>query len=303
MTARARCLTLIAFAALSVLGTPIARAEDKAAAREHYDKGTTYYDLGKYPDAAREFEAAYEAKKDPAFLYNLAQSYRLAGDSERALHFYRTYLRYVPKAPNRTDIEQQIKALELKVATQAPPTSPPPAGTEPTKPGATAPLPPPQTATPTAPLPPEIPSPGGTAATTLSPVATPPLTGDTGAVPPPAPRAGRAYRIAGLATGGAGVVMILIGLAEGGIAKTAGNDVEDAAKHNQPFDPDTESRGKSAEKAQWWLLGLGAVAGAAGVGLWYYGHHLGEQASATGTVSFAPVVGPGHGGALVRVTF
>ena len=139
MTARARCLTLIVFVALSALGSRVARAEDKAAAREHYDKGTTYYDLGKYRDAAREFEAAYEAKKDAAFLYNLAQSYRLAGDSERALHFYRTYLRYVPKAPNRADIEEQIKALELKVATQAPPTAPPSVTVEQAPPrGATA---------------------------------------------------------------------------------------------------------------------------------------------------------------------
>ena len=106
-----------------------------------------------------------------------------------------------------------------------------------------------------------------------------------------------------MATGGAGVVMILIGFAEGGIARNAAKDVEEAAKNGEPFDPDTESRGKSAEKAQWWLLGLGAVAGAAGAGLWYYGHRLGEQASATGTVSFVPVVGPGHNGAFVRVTF
>jgi tetratricopeptide (TPR) repeat protein len=297
-------LTLIAFVALSVLGARVARAEDKAAAREHYDKGTTYYDLGKYRDAAREFEAAYEAKKDAAFLYNLAQSYRLAGEAERALHFYRTYLRYVPKAPNRADIEEQIKALELKVATQAPPTSPPSVTVEQSRPpGATAPLPPPPTPTPTAPLPPPIPVPDGTAATTLAAPATPPLASDSAPLPPPAPNAGRGYRIAGLAAGGAGVVMILVGLAEGGIARNAGNDVEDAAKNGEAFDPDVESRGKSAEKAQWWLLGLGAVVGAAGAGLWYYGHHLGEQAKTTGTVSFAPVVGPGHNGALVRVTF
>src|SRR5262245_1500189 len=62
----------------------------KATAKEHYLRGTSFYDLGKYREAIAEFEAAYQLKNDPAFLYNLAQSYRLAGDPEQALHFYRT---------------------------------------------------------------------------------------------------------------------------------------------------------------------------------------------------------------------
>ena len=91
-----------------------ARAQDKpvdpkVAAKEHYTRGTSFYDLGRYDDAIKEFEAAYQLKNDPAFLYNLAQSYRQAGNHEQAVHFYKTYLRYVPKAPNRADIEEKIK--------------------------------------------------------------------------------------------------------------------------------------------------------------------------------------------------
>src|SRR5262245_62111772 len=83
-----------------------------APAREHYQKGTAFYDLGRYQDAIREFEAAYELKNDPALLYNLAQSHRLAGNAEQALHFYRTYLKKVPKAANRVEIEGRITTLE-----------------------------------------------------------------------------------------------------------------------------------------------------------------------------------------------
>ena len=43
-----------------------ARADDAATAREHYQKGTSNYDLGRYADAIKEFEAAYEIKNDPA---------------------------------------------------------------------------------------------------------------------------------------------------------------------------------------------------------------------------------------------
>src|SRR5262252_6344087 len=105
MHSRPRRLALIALFTLVGAATaalPARAAEDAAAtAREHYQKGTTYYDLGKYTDAIKEFEAAYEIKNDPALLFNLAQSHRLAGNAEQALHFYRTYLRRVPKAPNR----------------------------------------------------------------------------------------------------------------------------------------------------------------------------------------------------------
>src|SRR4051812_40977344 len=59
-----------------------------ATAKEHYLKGGRFYDLGKYDDAIREFEAAYENRPDPAFLYNLAQSHRLAGHNNDAIRFY-----------------------------------------------------------------------------------------------------------------------------------------------------------------------------------------------------------------------
>ena len=56
-------------------------ADNKAAAKEHSSRGTSYYDLGRYDEAIKEFEAAYQLKNDPAFLFNLAQSYRLAGNA------------------------------------------------------------------------------------------------------------------------------------------------------------------------------------------------------------------------------
>src|SRR5580765_3342954 len=101
-------------------------ADSKAAAKEHYTRGTSFYDLGRYDEAIKEFEAAYELKNDPAFLYNLAQSYRQAGNHEQALHFYKTYLRYLPKGANRTDIEEKIKVEEQAVAQKGTATTPPP---------------------------------------------------------------------------------------------------------------------------------------------------------------------------------
>jgi len=137
---RGRLSTLGAVVA-TVLGAVLlcaatARAQDKpvdpkVAAKEHYNKGTSFYDLGRYDEAIKEFEAAYQLKNDPAFLYNLAQSHRLAGHVDEALRFYRTYLRYVPKAPNRADIEAKIKTLEKTAAEHPGTTTPPGTGTTP----------------------------------------------------------------------------------------------------------------------------------------------------------------------------
>jgi tetratricopeptide (TPR) repeat protein len=96
--------------------TATAVTDSLAVVRNHYLQGTSYFDLGRYQDAIKEFEAAYELKSDPAFLYNLAQSHRLAGNAEQALRFYRVYLRRAPQAANRADIESKIATLEQLIA-------------------------------------------------------------------------------------------------------------------------------------------------------------------------------------------
>ena len=311
MSASLRRLPLL-IATLSLLVASAAWAQakpdSKVAAKEHYVRGTSYYDLGKYDEAIKEFEAAYQLKNDPAFLYNLAQSYRLAGNAERALHFYRTYLRYMPKAPNRAENEDRIAALERQMATESKATTtPPPVGTTP-PPGSTTPpptgtTPPANTTPPTVTVTPPPP-------TTLPPPSYPPPP-DTSGPPPPinttppeAPDPGRKFRIAGMATGGAGAALILIGLIQGARAVGAANDVEDAAKAGLPFDPEVERRGQSAENAQWWCLGLGLVAGAGGAALWYYGKRVTASAeTTTWRVSLAPVVAPSINGATLRITF
>ena len=322
MSASLRRLPLL-IATLSLLVASAAWAQakpdSKTAAKEHYARGTSYYDLGKYDDAIKEFEAAYQLKNDPAFLYNLAQSYRLAGNEERALHFYKTYLRYVPKAPKRAEIEDRIAALERQMATESkatttpppagttPPTgtTPPPTGTTPPPTGTTPPTdttPPTVTATPTPPNmvpPPTYPPPPGDMTGPPPPINTTPNTTSPGALDP-----GRKFRIAGMATGGAGAALILIGLIQGARAVGAANDVEDAAKSGLPFDPEVERRGQSAENAQWWCLGLGLVAGAGGAALWYYGKRVTAAAeTTTWRVSLAPVVAPSINGATLRITF
>jgi len=302
MSASLRRLPLVILSAV-LLTAATARAQDKpdnkAAAKEHYNRGTSFYDLGKYDEAIKEFEAAYELKNDPAFLYNLAQSYRQAGNHERAVHFYKTYLRYVPNAKNRADIEDKIKAEEQLVAkggggTTTPPatTTPPPSTTTPPPPGTTT--PPPGGDQPTVTLPP--------------PVTPPPSLGAPNPYAPPTPPApatdsGRKFRIAGLATAGAGAVMMVVGIVEWRRAVSASNEIEDAARNNQAFDPAVEDRGKSAETMQWVFYGIGTLALGAGAGLWFYGQHVTATETTTWRVSLAPTISPNQSGATLRISF
>ena len=114
---------------LSGKGTARAEKED---ARKHYDRATAAFGLGRYADAAVEYEAAFRLRPDPALLYNCAQSYRLGGNKPRALELYRNYLRLYGDAPNADDAHKHVADLEREIeATRvvpAPvPAAPPPA--------------------------------------------------------------------------------------------------------------------------------------------------------------------------------
>ena len=98
--------------AVGLLGTAAQAAPPDAAvveARKHFEDGTKAFNLGEFDRAIAEYKAAYNAKPDPVFLYNIAQSYRLSNDLSQALFFYRSFLRNQPNTPNRKEIEERIR--------------------------------------------------------------------------------------------------------------------------------------------------------------------------------------------------
>lgn len=131
------------FAVVIIVVATAASADPVASARQHFQKGTTLYELSKFHEAAAEYEEAYQAKPDPALLFNIGQAYRLAGESEAALRSYRSYLHKVPDAANRAEVEGYIerlqKAIDEHKATPPAATTPAPAPTPPPPTTATAP--------------------------------------------------------------------------------------------------------------------------------------------------------------------
>src|SRR4051794_8713155 len=90
-------------------------ADDLQAAKDHFQRGVTMYNLQRYVDAAHEYEAAYEAHPDAALLFNIAQAYRLAGQPEKALFAYRAFVRDAPTVAQRPIAEKYIAELQKEV--------------------------------------------------------------------------------------------------------------------------------------------------------------------------------------------
>jgi tetratricopeptide (TPR) repeat protein len=134
VTALGRLTLTILVAWAVVLGTvaPVSAAGSAEAtrlreAREHYEQAVAHYNLDEFTPALAEFREAYRLKPDPSFLFNIAQCHRKLGDTDAALDFYRKYLRSLPDAPNRADVERMIADLRARQAATPAPSAPAPA--------------------------------------------------------------------------------------------------------------------------------------------------------------------------------
>jgi hypothetical protein len=275
----------------------IARADDVSAAREHYRRGTTLFDLQKYIEAAHEYELAFEAKEDPALLYNIAQSYRLGGEAAKALGAYKSFLRRVPKPPNREEVTSRIFELQKLVDQQkhtqeAPPVSTMPVetkgggGTEPATPRPNTTTPPPTTTPETTPP-----------ATTVAPAetATPPAV----AVTPVDAHPGRTKKLVGIGAGAVGIVCLVVGIVMEVLAKNASDSITNAAP-NTVFNPSTESTVKTDSAAGVAMLVVGGVGVAAGATLFVLGHREAQRAR---RVAVVPAFGREGGMVFLRGSF
>jgi hypothetical protein len=123
------CLTALLLCGL--LRAPAWCADDEI--RQCFEEGSKHYHLGEFADAAKTYKRCYKVRPDAIFLYNIAQCYRLSGDLQNALFFYRSYLNSSPGADNHREVEERIRKLEGELASQkAPPNvpvPPPTAGT------------------------------------------------------------------------------------------------------------------------------------------------------------------------------
>lgn len=234
-------------------------AGDEAAARAHFATAEAHYKNGDYAAAASEYLAAYAVQPLPALLLNAAQAYRMLGDEQAALAHYREFVKLAPDHEFADDARGYITDLEASLAAKA--TEPEPA------------------------LEPEIEPPGKTAShASNEPVAEPVGSLIVDPAPPD-----RTLEIAGMATAGAGVVLLGTAAYFGFKGQDLERQVQDLGIDCTIAKPDSRCKdGNAANTAAYVSLGIGAAAVATGAVLYYMGAR--QEESRPGAVAVAPQV-------------
>ena len=116
---RRAAVIFLAGAALWLASASASAAEDEAEGRRRFKRGSELYQAGRFDDAAKEFEAAFGALPKAGLALSTAQSYQKAGQSRKALRFYKLFLTLNPESDKRPRIEEIIAELEAAVANEA----------------------------------------------------------------------------------------------------------------------------------------------------------------------------------------
>jgi tetratricopeptide (TPR) repeat protein len=114
-------LHILAVALLLALPSPsvLARgAGESPVARAERTQGMVALNLGRYDEAIEHLSQAYTLTQDPTLLFSLGQAYRLAGQPDKALASYSSFLRAAGSMPKyRTQLERATAEIESITAT------------------------------------------------------------------------------------------------------------------------------------------------------------------------------------------
>lgn len=118
-------IVFVVWMAICALAVAPARGQSADAlkkAQTAFDQAQQAFIQGKYDDAARRFQDAYNARPFPSFLYNVAATFHTKGkkDSDpvayqKAIDTYRKYLTADPEAADKAKVEKAIGVLEDEI--------------------------------------------------------------------------------------------------------------------------------------------------------------------------------------------
>jgi hypothetical protein len=107
---------------------PEAQVERDKQARIEFEHGRKAFDEGDYRGAWGFFHNAYRLSGRAQLLFNIGQTADRLGKDTEALTAFRMYLERLPKAENKRDVQNRIRALEERVRESERVPAPPVAG-------------------------------------------------------------------------------------------------------------------------------------------------------------------------------
>ncbi len=107
-------LTALLVAALAPASAARAQLSDQERARLHFNTATSYYDQGRYPEAAAQFRESYQLSGRAHILLNVARCHELAGAYGPAADVLDEYLAAEPNAPDRRTVETRAAQLRAR---------------------------------------------------------------------------------------------------------------------------------------------------------------------------------------------
>ena len=268
MRARGLACTLAIALGGSASAAPAPRepidASIQAKADVLFEKAQAHYQADEYQAAIELFKSAYELVHDPVYLFNLGQSYRKILDCTTASDYYLRYLDAAKDAPNRSKVEGWVRELQPCVEQRK-------AERDAAERGAEA----------------DRLRRAEEDARRRAALAPTSRTVDLG----------RTFRIAGIAVGGAGVIGLVVGVAESVHAASVKAEVATACAAGCNWE-DERAADRAGTRANTYAtigyVGAG-LAAAAGVALYLHGYHRVE------VIQIAPQ--PGGGVVSARLSF
>src|SRR5256885_6525162 len=119
MQSRVVFVVWMAICALAIKPAHGQPADALKRAQSAFDQAQVDYLAGKYDEAAKGFQAAFDARAFPQFLYNAGASFHMKGKKEsdvdayqKAVEAYRKYLSVEPAATDKAKVEKAIGVLE-----------------------------------------------------------------------------------------------------------------------------------------------------------------------------------------------
>jgi tetratricopeptide (TPR) repeat protein len=295
----------LALALVLTLAGVAAAADKKAEAEVHYDQGKAYYKAGAFDLAIQEFLQGYKLDPRPGVLFNIARGYEELKDRNKAIEFYKKYIDQGAAAAAATEARARMVVLERQIKDEDEKKKAEEAERERQRQLALNPPP----AAPAMPAPVETTAPAATS--TLPAAPAPAASGPEGAVvattPEPAtsPETAKKLKVAGLVTGGAGVVLAGVGTFFAIRAGSLKSEIQNEVNSTGSYTAALASKNSDMESAQTMaVIGLaaGGVAIAGGAVLYYLGWKKTPHDGGA-TAMLSPGVTPGGGSLFLTGRF